>query len=220
MMVRMDADDSTQQGQRMTPNQIVAANLTRARRLRRWTQEEAAQALRPHLGSLWSKATFSAAERSVEGTRIRQFTADDLAAFAAAFHLPVTWFFIPHLDIEPDMGLVGLPGTDGMPPLDYLYQVVGPAEAADALVELMRTVTRGSHQGLAREMYDIASFALQAAVKDATADFEHWSGDLRDLADALDTARQRTQESFKAALDRADNASTGEDLHAALGGES
>jgi len=39
----------------------------------------------------WMVAQVSAAERSIDGTRIRQFTADDLVAFAQAFGLPVTF---------------------------------------------------------------------------------------------------------------------------------
>ncbi len=50
-----------------TPNQVVAYNLTRAREHRGWTQDEAAEALAPYLGTRWSKASFSQAERSVAG---------------------------------------------------------------------------------------------------------------------------------------------------------
>lgn len=42
-----------------------------------------------------SKANFSAAERSVTGERIRDFDADEIVAFARAFELPVTFFFMP-----------------------------------------------------------------------------------------------------------------------------
>lgn len=76
----------------MTPNQLVAYNLRRARKLRGLTQEAAAEALEPHLGQRWSKALFSNAERSVDGQRIRPFTADEVVAFARAFDLPVLWF--------------------------------------------------------------------------------------------------------------------------------
>lgn len=79
----------------LTPNQIVAWNLARARGLRGWTQEQAAEQLAPHLGERWSKATYSAAERSIDGNRVRNFTADDLHAFARAFDLPMTMFLTP-----------------------------------------------------------------------------------------------------------------------------
>jgi transcriptional regulator with XRE-family HTH domain len=83
-----------------TPNQIVAHNLRRARMLSGWTQTTAAKELEPLLGERWSKATFSAAERSVAGERIRQFTADELTAFAAVFKLPVSFFFRPPRGVE------------------------------------------------------------------------------------------------------------------------
>jgi hypothetical protein len=80
---------------RLTPNMCVAWNLRRARTLREWTQEEAAERLAPHIGTRWTKAVFSAAERSVDGERVRQFTADDLYAFGRAFELPVSYFLCP-----------------------------------------------------------------------------------------------------------------------------
>jgi hypothetical protein len=86
---------------RMTPNQIVAWNLRQARLLHGWTQERAAKELEPYLGERWSKASFSAAERSYAGERVRQFTADDLYAFARAFDLPITFFLTPMMGLVP-----------------------------------------------------------------------------------------------------------------------
>ena len=80
---------------KITPNQIVAFNLTEARRLRGWTQEEAAAQLEPFVGARWSKATFSSAERSIDGRRIRQFTADEIVAFSRCFGVPIGFFFMP-----------------------------------------------------------------------------------------------------------------------------
>lgn len=79
----------------ITPNQIVAFNLTVARQLRGWTQEQAAVALEPYVGARWSKATFSSAERSIDGRRIRQFTADEIVAFSRCFDVPIGFFFMP-----------------------------------------------------------------------------------------------------------------------------
>ncbi len=79
----------------ITPNQLVGYNLWCARQERHWTQAQAAEALEPYLGVRWTVAQVSAAERSVDGTRIRQFTADDLVAFAQAFEVPITYFFLP-----------------------------------------------------------------------------------------------------------------------------
>lgn len=79
----------------MTGNQVVAYNLFLGRILRGLTQEDAAERLEPFLGERWSKATFSAAERSVSGRRIRQFDADEIVGFARGLDLPVWWFFVP-----------------------------------------------------------------------------------------------------------------------------
>src|SRR3954471_4419812 len=79
----------------MTANQLVAYNLHRARTERGLTQDQAAELLEPYLGTRWKKASFSAAERSISSDRIREFTADEILAFAKAFDLPVTWFFLP-----------------------------------------------------------------------------------------------------------------------------
>src|ERR1700674_5681899 len=78
-----------------SPNQVVAHNLTRARLLRGLTQDQAAEALAPYLGSRLSLASFSAIERSIAGTRVKQFTADELVALSRAFDLPLGWWFTP-----------------------------------------------------------------------------------------------------------------------------
>jgi len=81
-----------------SPNQVVAHNLTRARLLRGWTQDQASEALAPYLGSRLSLASFSAIERSIAGTRVKQFTADELVALSRAFDLPLGWWFTPPPD--------------------------------------------------------------------------------------------------------------------------
>src|SRR3974390_3261592 len=81
------------------PNQVVAQNLPRARELRGWTQEEAADALAPYLGARLSGASLSAIERSIRGTRVKVFSADELVALSRAFELPLGWWFTP-----PDEG--------------------------------------------------------------------------------------------------------------------
>ncbi len=81
-----------------TPNQVVAHNLTRARLLRGWTQDQAAAELAPYLGFHLSAASFSAIERSIAGTRVKQFTADELVALSRAFDLPLGWWFTPPPD--------------------------------------------------------------------------------------------------------------------------
>src|ERR1700733_4927729 len=79
----------------MTANQLVAYNLARVRKAQGLSQEQAADLLAPWLGVRWSKAVYSAAERSYDGKRVRQFSADDLIAMSSAFGVPVLHFFLP-----------------------------------------------------------------------------------------------------------------------------
>jgi transcriptional regulator with XRE-family HTH domain len=108
----------------MTPCQIVAFNLRRARLLHDWTQEQAAEALEPFLGVRWSKANYSAAERGVAGARVRGFTADELFAFARGFSLPISFFLIT--PPRPDVRVRHMSGAEE-PAADFL----GLALAAD-----------------------------------------------------------------------------------------
>ena len=85
---------------RLTPNQVVAERIAYARKLRGWTQEEAAERLAPFIPVRWSPVTFSIVERSVDGKRIRQFTADDLVALSRAFEVPVSYWFTPVWTID------------------------------------------------------------------------------------------------------------------------
>ena len=76
-------------------NEVVAYNFRRARELRGLTQPEAAVALEPFLGQVLPQASISAIERSYGGDKHREFDAQELLAFAAAFDLPLLWFFLP-----------------------------------------------------------------------------------------------------------------------------
>ncbi len=76
-------------------NQVVAYNFRTARKLRGWTQEEAARRLAPYLGQELPKASISCIERSFDGERRRCFDAQELVAFSLAFDLPVVWFLLP-----------------------------------------------------------------------------------------------------------------------------
>jgi hypothetical protein len=106
-----------------SPNQIVALNVGRARALRGWTQEQAAEALAPYLGTKWSNASFSAVERSIAGARVKQFSADELVALSRGFDLPLGWFFTPPPPSE-DAGVhvpdAGMKGTDPQLLLDVV----------------------------------------------------------------------------------------------------
>jgi transcriptional regulator with XRE-family HTH domain len=111
-----------------TPNQIVAHNLAKARLFRGWTQDRAAEACAPYLGTRLSPASWSAIERSVDGNRIKQVSVDELVAFARAFDLPVGWFLTPpsvwdeHVVSTPDAG------PDGLDPEELFDVVIGTEE--------------------------------------------------------------------------------------------
>jgi transcriptional regulator with XRE-family HTH domain len=84
----------------MSANQLVAYNLRRARQAYDWTQEQAAQALEKYIGVRWSVATWSAAETSTTSGRTREFSADEILAFAALFGKSVAYFFTPPDGLE------------------------------------------------------------------------------------------------------------------------
>lgn len=79
----------------LTVNQLVAYNLMRARRSKGWTQLEAAAYLRAAGGRAWSPAALSAAERSWETGRPKEFDANELIVFARAYEQPLSYFFLP-----------------------------------------------------------------------------------------------------------------------------
>lgn len=79
----------------LTINQVVAENLSRARKNQGWSQEELGDKLGQHLGHPWSVASVSAAERSVDSGRARRFDANEIAALAQVFNLPISYFFLP-----------------------------------------------------------------------------------------------------------------------------
>lgn len=79
----------------LTVNQLVAYNLTRARRRAGWTQAEAAEKLNFFGGKGYTAATLGAAERSWKTGRSREFDANELAVFSLAFDQPIAFFFLP-----------------------------------------------------------------------------------------------------------------------------
>ena len=88
----------------MTTDQRVAYNLRRLRRQKGWTQDEAAEFLEPLIGERWSRATFSAAERSVNGVRVRRFTIAQVEAFAAMFGVGIDELLADAKDPCPTCG--------------------------------------------------------------------------------------------------------------------
>lgn len=188
----------------LTPNQVVAWNLARARQWRGWTQEQAAEALEAHLGTRWSKASYSAAERSVSGNRIRQFTADEIVAFARGFDLPVSWFFLPPpplADVKsvpvsvrvmtPDEEKMGLPAS-------AMVDLVFGAEEGEAVLELrLRDFFDRMGDGpltLAQQRVErLATMRIEALVRHAFGDIDEWQQSLRVIAQRLEDLEVRAK---------------------------
>lgn len=78
----------------VTANQLVAYNLMRVRKALGLSQEEARERLRP-FGLDLSKNSYSTAETSYRGKRIRQFTGDEIFIMSLAFGVPVAYFLLP-----------------------------------------------------------------------------------------------------------------------------
>ncbi len=148
-----------------TPNQIVAYRVAMARRLRGWTQEQAAIELEPFLGTRLSSASFSAIERSFTGGRIRQFSADELLALSRGFRLPIGWFFTP----PPVMDDIGVLTPDepktGWEPMLLIDAILGTPETIEAWEgelrvwplgpTIMRTYDDGRTELRGREIPDV-----------------------------------------------------------------
>ncbi len=178
----------------LTPNQVVSYNLAQARQLRHWTQQQAIDALEPHLGARWSIANYSAAERSVDGGRIRNFDADEIVAFARTFDLPVTWFFMP----PPPWASPGVPAKLQTPdaerlgaPLALLADLVfGTDEHATLLALRLQTfldeLGPNPLTDAQRRITGAVETRKAQLVRHALGDLQQWQTQLRALANHLE----------------------------------
>ena len=183
LIVRMNERDLDPRP--LSPNQIVAQNLTRARELRGWSQSETTSRLRERAGVHWSTANLSAAERSVTGQRRREFDADDLLAFARTFELPITWFLLPPDATQPLLSTQDDPY--GLPPtviLDWLYrQDPNEQQRVSKLCEQIDGHTNHQHAIQEKARHYATQLAAAALAEHATT-----PAALRSLADAIDHA--------------------------------
>ena len=161
-MRRMRAASSTVRN----ANQRVAFNVARARTLRAWTQEEAAEEMAPYLGVRMSGASFSAIERSVDAGRPREFDANELLAFARAFRVPLGWFFTPPTPWWDGVGIATPDaGDEGLDPMVMLDAVLGTPETLEdyksyllswpSPVQRMRLYDDGRVEYLGPEVEDV-----------------------------------------------------------------
>jgi len=178
----------------LTPNQVVAFNLARAREWRGWTQGQAAAALEPYLGVLWSKASVSQAERSVTGKVARNFSADEIVAFARAFGVPVAWFFMPPPPWAAQGGPVKLATPDaamfGASLAELLDLVFGDVEGAALLGMRLQAFVQevGVSYPLTEAQERIASLVrtkVAAVARNSLADIRLWQATLEHIAGDL-----------------------------------
>jgi transcriptional regulator with XRE-family HTH domain len=148
-----------------TPNQIVAYRVALARKMRGWTQEQAAAELAPYLGARLSPASFSAIERSPAGGRTRQFDADEIVAFARGFRLPIGWFFTPPPVFEEVSVLTPDSRPHGLHPMLLIDGILGTSDTIpeweqelrlwSAGPSIMRIYDDGRMEDLGREVPDV-----------------------------------------------------------------
>ena len=167
-----------------TANQLVASNLRRARQDRGLTQKAAATLLEPYLGTEWSVASFSAAESTARnGARIREFSANEILAFARAFERPIAYFFTPP---EEELRPVSAGGRKTID-LAGLLEAVGTIDEqrVSALIETLPPKARDKRTEAVRR----ATYARlgQPAVRNVT---EH-AANLRRLANELESFDDR-----------------------------
>ena len=183
----------------LTPNQVVAYNLTQAREWKGWTQDQLAEALEPHLGKRWSKASVSQAERSVVGKFIRQFTADEIVAFARALDLPLGWFFLPPPPwAEPATPVkLSTPDADRFgTALAELVDIVFGDEHGQALLELrlrafLDQLGAGPLSQRQHAVHRLVRAKVDSLVAHALRDLESWQTQLRALANHLEDVQTR-----------------------------
>jgi hypothetical protein len=198
----------------MTANQIVAYNLHRARDLRELTQDQAAARLEPFLGVRWSRASFSAAERSTESGRTREFTADEILAFARAFDLPVTWFFLPPGD-KPE---------EGAPPdvtcgdtvihagelLDSIFpHRPGPTEVAERLKRLLHRLPRRLRTSADDRWFRWTAERAASIITGALGDLDLHASHLRSVADLLERSHTAALRALGEELENAEATTKG-----------
>jgi hypothetical protein len=186
----------------LSPNQVVAYNLTRAREWKGWTQDQAAEALAPYLGTRWSKASFSQAERSIAGRFIRNFDADEIVAFARAFELPVTWFFLPP---PPWSHQPGVPVRLATPDAEEAGTALGllvdlvfgePYQQALLSLRLQAFLDDVGPIDLTEAQQRIASAVdarVEALVRHSFRDLGRWQTALRSIANQLEDLERRAK---------------------------
>ncbi|MDP9398300.1 MAG: hypothetical protein M3P96_11005 [Actinomycetota bacterium] len=144
----------------------MALNLRAGRLLRNMTQAKLGKELTKRTGKEWSRATVSAAERSAETTRTREFDADDLLAFALALDLPVTYFLLPPEGFEGEVHASTDPEVTrraGLTRSGLADAVLGSREPGPEYVRRLRDLGRAALLGRDAEIVDAREVARDVA---------------------------------------------------------
>jgi len=192
----------------LSANQIVAYNLAQARMWRSWTQEQAAEAIEPFLGVRWSKASVSQAERSVDGNFIRNFSADEIVAFAQAFDLPITWFFLPPPPvIQPGMHakLVARDGTNPQTLATLIDLVFGtPEQQRDLSLRLQGWLQIASPEILTDAQQRVTALVtthVTALLRSSFRELRQWQTSLHNIANHLEALEVAAKQAIAADAD-------------------
>ncbi|HSH23898.1 MAG TPA: hypothetical protein VK975_07545 [Acidimicrobiales bacterium] len=135
------------------------------------------------------------------GGFVRNFTADEIVAFARAFDQPVTWFFMP----PPPWAGPGMPAKLAVPDapafgqaLALLVDLVFGDEVGQAqlVLRLDAFLDEVGPDGLTEAQARVASLARQrtaALVRQSFADLGRWQTSLRSLANQLEDLEVRAK---------------------------
>lgn len=175
----------------VTANRLVAYNMAYFRKVAGKTQAELGESL-----GGWSNAAVSAAERSWDGKRLRQFHADEIVAIAIALGVPVIALLMPPPDAGTAMRYV-LDAEPGQPDvLTVMRRLVPVYEGADTPA-LAAYRDRVMALGAGGYMYAEPDLILDRARREARelllmtrSQTELMTGDARARAEALERDAQ------------------------------
>lgn len=159
----------------LTVHQIVAYNFRRAREEAGWTQTQTSERLEPYLGYRLNQAGVSAIEKTFDSERRRNIDVAEVVGFARCFGLPISWFFVPPVDMGEHLLEPVLPGHDAYQQqvITLLTQVLGAPlgwrALVERLVELIRTDRRRAMEAIEMALSGrIESFEEQIHLRRST----------------------------------------------------
>jgi transcriptional regulator with XRE-family HTH domain len=138
---------------------LVAYNMARWRRVTGMTQEQ----LGERLG--WTNVAVSAAERSWDGRRVRQFDADLITALAAVLRVPVPAFFMPPAD-DGETVRYAIAGGNGPVPVAVYFTFVLPDPDLDPSTPAGAAYAAAVITAVARYSGTEAAAGLSDAIKE------------------------------------------------------